>query len=100
MNEETVRKKIWLLHIAERAKQELLALWHRNKRLVEAIIGFIRKHRRLGESLLLGAIVAFLLCQLPWIGDFLGLIALVTSGAVGLMRELRAQLVESLSVPE
>ena len=99
MNEETVRKKIWLLRISTQAKEELLALWHRNKRIVESILAFIRKHRHLSESLLLGAIVAFLLCQIPVIGSFLGLLALVTAGACGLIRELRVQLAEAFAIP-
>ena len=99
MNEETVRKKIWLLRISEDAKQSLLALWKRARHLVENILAFIRKHRHLSESLLLGAIVAFLLTQLPVIGNFLALLALVTAGAVGLMRELKAQLAEVFAEP-
>ena len=99
MNEETVRKKIWLLRISEDAKQSLLALYRSSKHLVEGILAFIRKHRHLSESLLLGAVVAFLLCQLPWLGSFLGLVALVTAGAVGLMREMKAQLAEVFGEP-
>ena len=99
MNEKTVRKKIWLLRISEDAKQSLLALWKRAHHLGENILAFIRKHRHLSESLLLGAVVAFLLCQLPWIGNFAALLALVVSGAVGLMREMRAQLAEVFGEP-
>jgi hypothetical protein len=99
MTERTARSRIRRLRIPRDAKEALLRLWHRCKALVEAILNFIRRHRHLSESLLLGAIVAFLLTQLPVIGNFLALLALVTSGAVGLMRELKVQLAEAFAEP-
>ena len=42
--------------------------------------------------MILGCIVAFLLTKTPLIGGFLGLCALVTAAAMGLMRELREDL--------
>jgi hypothetical protein len=99
MTERTARSRIRKLRIPRDAKEALLRLWRRCKALVEAILNFIRRHRHLSESLLLGAIVAFLLCQIPVLGTFLGLVALVTAGAVGLMRELRSQLEETFAEP-
>lgn len=99
MTAKTIKKRIHKLDIPEDAKQGLLRLWARSKALVESILTFIRRHRHLSELLLVGAIIAFLLCQLPWIGNVLGLIVLATAGAIGLMRELRAQMGEALTVP-
>ena len=99
MTEETAKNRICKLRIPQDAKDALLRLYRRAKTLVESILAFIRKHRHLSESLLLGAIVAFLLTQLPVIGNFLALLALVTAGAVGLMRELKAQLAEVFAEP-
>ena len=44
--------------------------------------------------MILGAIIAFLLAKIPWIGGFLALCALVTAAAVGLMRELREDITQ------
>lgn len=95
MTEKTVKARVRKLNIPKDAKDALLRLWTRSRALVESILNFIRRHRHLSEALLLGAIVAFLLSQLPVLGTFLGLVALVTAGSVGLMRELRAQLAET-----
>lgn len=99
MTRRTVERRIRKLKIPQDAKECLLRLWTKSKALIESILTFIRQHRHLSESLLVGAIVAFLLCKLPWIGDFLGLLVLMAASAVGLMRELRAQMGEALAVP-
>ena len=75
--------------IPAKAKAELLMLWHRARRMVEAAIRFIQRHREFGEAILLGAIIAYLLSQVPWIGGFLALCALVTAAAIGVLKELR-----------
>lgn len=95
MTKRTVKQRICKLRIPKEAKEALLRLWLKSKALVESILNFIRRHQHLTEALLLGAIVAFLLSQIPVLGSFLGLLALVTSGAVGLMREIRSQLAET-----
>jgi hypothetical protein len=82
------------LNIPAKVKAELVMLASLAKNLVIAIVRLIKRHRRFGEAMLLGAVVAYLLAQLPWIGGFLALCALVTAAAVGLMRELREDLTE------
>ena len=42
-----------------------------------------------GHGLLLGAVIAYLLAHIPWIGGFLALCALVTAAAIGVLKELR-----------
>ena len=80
------------LDIPAKAKADLAMLYTRAKKLARAILRFLKSHRQFGESLLLGALVAFLLSKVPFIGGFLGLCALVTAAAIGLMRELREDL--------
>ena len=80
------------LNIPNTCKAELTMLYSRCQRLASAIVRFIKRHRRFGEAMILGCIVAFLLAQVPWIGGFLALCALVTAAAIGLMNELREDL--------
>ena len=82
---EEIRK----LNIPARAKAELLMLWHKAQKLVEAIIRFIQRHREFAEAMILGAIIAYLLAHIPWIGGFLALCALVTAASIGVLKELR-----------
>lgn len=82
---EEIRK----LDIPAKAKAELLLLWQKAQRLVEAIIRFMQRHREFGHAILLGAIIAFLLAQIPWIGTFLALVALISAAALGVLKELR-----------
>ncbi len=90
MKSSTIIRKIRRLKIPARAKAELLMLWTRARRLAEAVIKFVSAHRRFGEALVLGAVVAFMLSQVvPWIGGFLAMCALVTAASIGLLRELR-----------
>lgn len=89
MKSSQVLDKIKNLNIPTKCKAELAMLSRRAKKLVLAVIRFIESHRYFGEAMLLGAIVAFLLGKVPIIGGFLALCALVTSAAMGLMRELR-----------
>ena len=89
MSKCQITKEIGKLDIPAKAKAELLMLWHRARQVVEAIIRFIHRHREFAEAMILGAIVAYLLAQLPWIGSFLALCALVTSASIGVLRELR-----------
>ena len=77
------------LDIPAKAKAELLMLWHRARTVAEGIVRFIQRHREFGEAILLGALIAFLLSQIPWIGGFLALCALVTAAAIGVLKELR-----------
>lgn len=81
------------LNIPSKCKAELAMLYAKCKRLAAAIVRFVKSHRRFGEAMILGCVVAWLLAQVvPWIGGFLGLCALVTAAAIGLMRELREDL--------
>jgi hypothetical protein len=80
------------LDIPSKCKAELLMLYSKCRRLALAIIKFLMTHKRFGEAVILGCIVAFLLTRIPWIGGFLALCALVTAAAMGLMRELREDL--------
>ena len=80
------------LKIPSRCKAELALLYARYRRLAAAIIRFLKTHRRFGETMALGCVIAYLLAQVPLLGGFLSLVALVTSAAVGLMRELREDL--------
>jgi hypothetical protein len=75
MTEESAKNRICKLRIPQDAKVALLRLYRRARAMVEAILNFIRRYRHLSESLLLGAIVAFLLTQLPVIGNFLALLS-------------------------
>lgn len=84
--------RIRSLNIPQRAKAELLMLWHHARALVESVIGFVVRHNHLGECLVLGAVVAYLLSKIPGIGGFLALVALVTAASVGLMVELLKEL--------
>lgn len=89
MSNCTIIEDIRKLDIPAKAKAELVLLWHKAQKLVEAIIRFLQRHREFGHAILLGAIVAWLLSQIPWIGGFLALCALVTAAAIGVLKELR-----------
>ena len=89
MNAQEIIDRIKKLDIPAKAKAELLLLWTRAQRLVEAILSFIEHHRQFGGAMLLGAIIAYLLAHIPWIGGFLALCALVTAAAIGVLKELR-----------
>ena len=91
-------ERIRALDIPKRAKAELFLLWSRARRIAEAVIGFVSRHRHLGECLVLGASVAYLLSRVPGIGGFLALVALVTAASVGLMVELLKE-IESVFDP-
>lgn len=82
------------LNIPAKVKAELAILASQARKLAIAILRFIKRHRRFGEALVLGAIVAYLLSQVPFIGGFLALCSLVTAAAIGLMRELREDLAQ------
>ena len=90
--------RIRALNIPKRVKAELLLLWHHARALVESVIGFIMRHNSLGECLVLGAIVAYLLAKVPAVGGFLALVALVTAASVGLMVELLKE-IEAVFTP-
>ena len=82
------------LNIPAKVKAELVILASQARSLVVAVIRFIQRHRHFCEATLLGAMVAYLLAHIPWIGGFLALCALVTAAAIGLMRELRDDLTQ------
>jgi uncharacterized protein (DUF2062 family) len=82
---EEIRK----LDIPAKAKAELLMLWHKAQHLVERIIRFLQSHKEFAQTMALGAIVAYILAHVPWIGGFLALCALVTAAAIGVLKELR-----------
>ncbi len=80
------------LKIPSKCKAELLMLYAKCQKLAAAIVRFIKRHRKFGEAMVLGCAVAYLLSQVPWLGGFLALCALVTAAAIGLMNELREDL--------
>ena len=90
--------RIRALNIPKRVKAELLLLWHHARGLVESVIGFVMRHNHLAECLVLGAVVAYLLAQVPVFGGFLALVALVTAASVGLMVELLKE-IEAVFAP-
>ncbi len=92
MNASDAFNEINRLNLVAKVKAELFRFYLCFRNVGNKILAFIKRHRHLSESLLLGAIVAFLCSRLPGIGGFLALLALVTSAAVGLMLELRDSL--------
>ena len=86
------------LDIPNRCKAELAILCARSRKLGIQILRFIRRHRHLGEAAILGAIIAYLLCFIPWVGGFLALIALAISIMGGVIRELREDLAALFAV--
>lgn len=94
MNYHEIVDRIRKLDIPARAKAELLMLWSRAKQLVERILAFLESHREFAEAMLLGSIAAFLLSQIPWIGGFLALCCLVTAAAIGLLKQIHADLTQ------
>jgi hypothetical protein len=92
MNPKNVFEQVKAMQIPAKAKAELMMLWHKAKHLVEAIIQFVQRHREFAEATILGAVIAFVLAQIPWIGGFLALCTLVTSAAIGVLKELRADI--------
>lgn len=92
MTQSTAFAKIAKLEIPERTKEALRNLWKTMKPLTEEILRFVYQHRHLTDSLVLGAIAAFLLGLIPFVGDFLALAALITLPAIGLLFEIRSLL--------
>jgi hypothetical protein len=90
---EEIRK----MDLPGKVKAELMMLWAKFRSIGDKIMAFIRRHKDLAECLLLGAIVAFLIGQVPWLGGFLALLALVTAASVGLMLEMRNYLMAMFS---
>jgi hypothetical protein len=89
------------LDLPAKAKAELVMLWHRARTVAEGIIRFIERHKEFAEAVLIGAIMAFLVSKIPWIGGFLALCTLITSAAIGVLRELResiASLFEPMTI--
>jgi hypothetical protein len=80
------------LQIPARCKAELALLCARAKKLGKHILSLLKRHRHLGEAAVLGSIICYALCFIPWIGGFLGLVALGMSVASGVLRELREDL--------
>jgi uncharacterized protein involved in cysteine biosynthesis len=102
MSKCNIIEEIRKLDIPAKAKAELLMLWQKAQKLVEAIIRFLQRHREFAHCMLLGAIIAWLLSCVPWIGGFLSLCALVTAAAIGVLKELRediASLFEPIGQP-
>jgi len=77
------------MDIPAKAKAELVMLWHQARTVAEAIITFVQRHRQFAEAVLIGAIMAYAISHIPWIGGFLALCTLVTATAIGVMHELR-----------
>jgi hypothetical protein len=77
------------LNIPSRLKSEVFALCVRARDLGRKVIRFIKRHRHLGESVVLGCLIAYLLFYVPFIGGFLGLCALALTISSGVLRELQ-----------
>ena len=86
------------LDVPAKAKAELVMLWHRARTVAEGIVRFIQRHREFAESMILGAIMAYLLSQIPWIGGFVALCTLITAAAIGVLKELRDSLFEPMTI--
>lgn len=78
--------------ITAKVKAELFMLFKATRDIAIRVIRFLQRHAHLGRCLILGAIMAFLLSFIPWVGGLLALVALVTCAAVGVMNELRSEL--------
>jgi hypothetical protein len=94
-------EEVKAMDIPAKAKAELVMLWHRARKVAEGIVRFIQRHREFAESMILGAIMAYLISQIPWIGGFAALCALVTAAAIGVLKELRqdiASLFEPMAI--
>ena len=89
MTKCNIIEEIKELDIPARAKAELLLLWAKAQKLVEAIIRFIQRHREFAHTMILGALIAYLIGHIPWIGGFLALCTLFTAAAIGVLNELR-----------
>ena len=94
MNYREIIDRIKRLDIPAKAKAELLMLWHRCKRVVERILQFIERHKEFTEAMLLGAILAYLVAHIPWIGGFLALCTLITAAAIGVMKQMHEDLTQ------
>jgi len=94
MNYHEIIDRIKRLNIPARAKAELLMLYHRAQNLGQKILSFIERHRAFTEAMLLGALAAYLLAHIPWIGGFLALCALITAAAIGVMKQLHEDLTD------
>ena len=81
--------KINAMNIPAKAKAELLMLWHKCRSVVEAMLRFCQRHREFAEAMILGALIADRVSQIPWLGGCLALCALVTAAAIGVLKELR-----------
>jgi hypothetical protein len=89
------------MDIPAKAKAELVMLWHRARTVAEGIVRFIQRHREFAESMILGALMAYLVAQIPWIGAFVALCTLITAAAIGVLKELRediASLFEPMTI--
>jgi len=98
MKSSEVISRIRSLHITRQAKADLVLLYTRARKLVVGILRFLERHKHLGESLVLGALAAWMLMHVPVIGAFLGLCAMVTAAAIGLMRELREDIQQLFAI--
>ena len=84
--------------LCAKVKAELLILYRAARDIAVRTIIFILNRPHLIAALILGSIICYLLTALvPWIGGFLGLMALITFAAIGLMYELKKELVEQFS---
>jgi hypothetical protein len=92
MTADEVWRRIQEFDIPRRVRGELMAWWHSAKRLVDAILRFMARHQHFTHCVLLGAIVCWLLCTIPFaVAHFMGLVALVGC-AIGLAQDLRDSL--------
>lgn len=94
MNYREIIDRIKRLDIPAKAKAELLMLYNRARSLGERILQFIERHKEFTEAMLLGAIAAYILAHVPWIGSFLALCTLITAAAIGVMKQMHEDLTQ------
>jgi len=70
------------------ARDAVLRLHAHARRAIRRAIRFAVRHSRLIECIALGAVVAHLLAQIPYVGAFLAAMALAAAASVGLLVEL------------
>jgi uncharacterized membrane protein len=100
LNLKTVRMRVSRLFATRLTKRQLRLLSRRITSLAKYIWSFLKRHRQLSEGILVGALAAILLVQLPWIGDLLAILCVSAGAFVGMIRELMGLLDESFNQPQ
>lgn len=74
------------------AREAFLFMQAHTRQAIRVVIRFAVRHSALIENLVIGAIVACLLAQIPYIGAFLATIALAAAAGAGLLIDLLRQI--------